>query len=84
MAEIERVITGIPAWLMQQYVESAGGVERDGRLVGEGWTVILSAAPDHVVGSLRVGQVRLQVSGTDEGVAAVWESLEPKLLRAGG
>ena len=84
MAEIDRVITGIPAWLMQRYVESAGGVERDGRLVGDGWTVTLSAAPDHVVGSLRVGQVRLRIDGTDDGVAAAWDALEPKLLRAGG
>ena len=94
MAEIDRVITGIPLWLMRNYVVDSGGIVRGDspgehenvatRICGPEWTVDLSPAPDQVVGSLRIGQVRLLVTGTDAGVTSVWNALEPRLLRAGG
>ena len=39
---------------------------------------------DFAVGSLRVGQVRVDVDGSDAGVARLLAFLEPKLIRAGG
>ena len=94
MADIDRVITGIPLWLMRDYIADCGGrVEGpppgdhenvETTLTGDGWTATLSPAPDQVVGSLRVGQVRLVMSGTDAAISAAWTALEPRLVRAGG
>ena len=39
---------------------------------------------DYTIGSLRVGQVRLEFSGEDDAVARIQALLEPKLVRAGG
>ena len=50
----------------------------------DGWEVRLSEMDDFALGSLRIEQVRLDIEGTDDGVARLWAFLEPKLLRAGG
>ena len=86
-------LTGIPAWLVREYLGDAGGRRAadgviEGTVVGtvngSAWRATLEDAPDRVVGSLRVGRVRLRITGDDAAVAAVWRSLEPRLLRAGG
>ena len=94
MAEIDRVITGIPLWLMRDYIADSGGRVEGAlpgdhenvptRLAGDGWTVALTPAPDQVVGSLRIGQVRMRIDGDDDAVARLWTALEPRLVRAGG
>ena len=86
MAELEHTITGVPLWLLRDYLVDAGGTTAgERRVAGDGWKATLSDAPDHVVGSLRVGRVRLVLKGDDdEAVARAWAALEPRLLRAGG
>jgi hypothetical protein len=72
-------------WLLREYVEGAGGrAGADGWLHGDGWRARLSQAEDRVVGSIRVGQVQLEVEGTPEGVDALRRALAPKLIRGGG
>jgi hypothetical protein len=83
-AEI-RETRGIPLWLLREYLEEGGGrAADDHRVVGDGWEVRLTQIEDFVVGSLRVGQVRVDIDGSDAGVARVLAFLEPKLVRAGG
>lgn len=85
MASETRETRGIPLWLLREYLEEGGGrVVDDHRVVGDGWEVRLSQMEDFTVGSLSVGQVRVDVDGSDAAVARVLAFLEPKLLRAGG
>lgn len=79
------ILTGIPLWLLHEYVEQVGGrPDDDGWLHGPGWRVRLTRADDDQIGALRVGQVRLDVQGSAEGVRALRRAITPKLLRAGG
>ena len=52
----------IPLWLLRAYLEELGGqVQADGSVAGEGWQARLTQLPDAEVGSLRIGQVRLEL-----------------------
>jgi hypothetical protein len=78
-------LTGIPLWLMREYIESVGGQSvEDGSVGGDGWQARLTQADDYQIGSLRVGRVRLELTGTPAAVDRTRRALEPKLLRAGG
>lgn len=80
-----REVRGIPLWLLREYLVEAGGTaEPEGVVRGDAWTVRLAQIEDYRVGSLRVGQIRVELEGTDEGFARLKAILEPKLLRAGG
>ena len=81
----EWTVTGIPLWLMREYLEQLGGqVQADGWLRGDGWQARLMQVEDQAIGSLRVGRVHLELSGEAEVVEQVRRALEPKLMRAGG
>ena len=81
----EQTVTGIPLWLMREYLEQLGGqVQADGWLRGDGWQARLMQMEDQAIGSLRVGRVHLELSGEAEVVEQVRRALEPKLMRAGG
>ena len=80
-----REVRGIPLWLLREYlVEGGGTAESDAVVTGPGWRVHLEQLEDFRIGSLSVGQVRLELDGDEEGLARLLEVLEPKLLRAGG
>ena len=81
----ERVVTGVPLWLLRAYLEELGGrPDADGLLRGDGWQARLAQVEDYQIGSLRVGQVRLELDGQAEAVDRVRRALEPRLMRAGG
>lgn len=85
MAGEVRETRGIPLWLLREYLEEGGGrATDDQRVVGDGWEVRLTQLEDFAIGSLRVGQVRLDIDGSDAAVARLLAFLEPKLIRAGG
>jgi hypothetical protein len=78
-------VRAIPLWLLRAYLEELGGqVQADGSVAGEGWQARLTQLPDAEVGSLRIGQVRLELTGEAAAVARLQHALKPKLLRAGG
>jgi len=80
-----RELRGIPIWLLQEYVADAGGTKNAaGTYEGDGWTVRLEQIEDFKIGSLAVGQVRIDMRGTPEGLARLLDQLEPRLVRAGG
>jgi hypothetical protein len=78
-------IRGIPLWLLRDYMVDLGGqVQPDGSVAGPGWTGLLTRLADFQIGSLRVGEVRVELSGDPDAVDALDLALRPKLLRAGG
>jgi hypothetical protein len=82
---LDEKLRGIPLWLVEDYLRAMGGRQlADGRLEGGGWTVRLSQAEDFTIGSLRVGQVRLEVWGAPEMVAPFRAALGQRLMRGGG
>ncbi len=85
MAAYDRVIAGMPAWLMRAYLEELGAAAgEDGLLRADDWSARVEQVEDFVLGSLRVGQVRLRIDASEAAMAALLPSLEKKLLRGGG
>lgn len=81
----ERILRSLPLWLLQEYLVELGGDKiEDRRVRGDGWTARLEQIEDFQVGSLKVGQVYLDVEiDLDKAQGFVLE-LEKKLIRAGG
>lgn len=76
---------GIPLWLLRKYLTELGAEEKGENFVtGNGWQATLTQMEDFKLGSLVVGQVRIELEADPE----VWKDLKPnlekKLLRAGG
>jgi len=83
--QINQIITGIPLWLVQEYIEELGGrLESDGWLRGEVWRARLTQVEDYQIGSLRVGQVSLELEGQAPALESLQAALNKRLLRAGG
>jgi len=88
----QRVLRGIPRWLLRGYLEDLGArVATDDAadadhdlLVAESWQARLSQLEDYRIGSLRSGQVEMVVTGEPDVVRSVMAALEPRLFRGGG
>ena len=80
-----RELRSLPIWLLREYlIELGGQVGPDGNAVGPGWQARLTPMEDFVLGSLRVGQLRLEWEGNESAHQVFWPKLEQKLMRAGG
>lgn len=85
MTSFELEIRAIPRWLLQEYLQELGGEPDDAGVIrGAGWVASLTQIEHYQIGSIRVGQVRLEVRGDADAVERLHLALEPKLLRAGG
>lgn len=85
MTEISHEIRGIPLWLLRDYLVDLGGqAQSEAQVIGPGWQAQLTRLADFRLGSLRVGQVRLDLRGEPDALARLEQGLRPKLLRAGG
>ncbi|HWQ84550.1 MAG TPA: DUF1952 domain-containing protein [Anaerolineales bacterium] len=85
MIQQTRELRGIPIWLLSAYLVEIGGAELDsGVIAGQGWKIQLQQLADFQVGSIRVGQVRLDLEAEPAVYPALNEALDKKLLRAGG
>jgi hypothetical protein len=91
----ERVLRGIPRWLLVGYLEELGGstvetgdgldlLPDEDLVVGDGWQARLTQLEDFKVGSLSSGQVRLVVTGDPDEVRGMLSRLAPMLVRGGG
>lgn len=84
MYQESRQIRGIPLWLLREYLEELGGTAvSETRVEGEGWQIALEKMEPFALGSLRVGQVMMTITGDDDAVAALMPDLEKKTMRAG-
>ncbi|MBX3060782.1 MAG: DUF1952 domain-containing protein [Anaerolineae bacterium] len=85
MATIERVIRGIPAWLMGEYLQEMGGTRvGDDRYTHPQWSATVQQIADYQIGSLVVGQIHFHVEADDAIITQFQKRLELKLLRGGG
>lgn len=80
----ERELRGIPIWLVKSYLEELGGQESGDRVQGKGWSARLVQLEDYQIGSIRVGQVLLELEVEEEIQEEFTLRLDRKLLRAGG
>ena len=85
MPKLEREIRGIPYFLLVEYLEEMGGkVIGEGLVWGPGWEVHLTRIEPFRIGSLEVGQTRIDIDIEDELVDDFLEVFGKKTLRAGG
>jgi hypothetical protein len=78
-------IRAVPIWLLREYLVEAGGRELpDGSVAGAGWHARLTQLDDFRIGSLRVGQVGLELTGDEAALAALRPVITLKLSTRGG
>ena len=84
MQTLVREMRGIPLWLLREYLEEMGGTAIDDYLVqADGWNVRLTRLEPFRLGSLVVGQTRLDIEIEDQRVAEFMAQFDKKTLRAG-
>lgn len=85
MRHIVHEMRGIPLWLLKEYIQELGGTPHaEDVIVGPGWQVRLSRLEPFQIGSLAVGQVRLEMDLEDQVADDFLERFAKKTLRAGG
>ncbi len=85
MVRYEKMVRGIPLWLLQEYLQEMGGTSQgQGQIDTPHWSARLTQLDDFQIGALRVGQVELSIVGEAEAMHLLQQVLEKKLLRAGG
>ena len=84
MQTLVREMRGIPLWLLREYLQEMGGTAVDDHMVkAEGWTVRLTRMDPFRLGSLEVGQTRLDIEIEDDQVDEFLAAFAKKTLRAG-
>ena len=84
MQKIMREMRGIPFFLLREYLEEMGGTAlSDDQVQGPGWSVKLSKMEPFRLGSLSVGQTRLEIDIEEHLVDEFIERFGKKTLRAG-
>lgn len=85
MQTIVREMRGIPFFLLKEYLEEMGGtLINENQVQGPGWSVELSRMEPFRIGSLEVGQTRLEIQIEDHLLDDFLEVFGQKTLRAGG
>jgi hypothetical protein len=84
MQKIIREMRGIPFFLLRDYLEELGGTAiSDDHVQGPGWSVKLKRMEPFRLGSLEVGQTRLEIEIEDHLVEDFLERFGKKTMRAG-
>lgn len=84
MQKIVREMRGIPYFLLKEYLEEMGGtVVGDDQVQAAGWNVKLTGMEPFRLGSLSIGQTRLEIDIEDHLVDDFMEVFGKKTLRAG-
>ena len=84
MQTLVREMRGIPLWLLREYLQEMGGTAIGDHLVqADGWQVRLTRMEPFRLGSLVVGQTRLDIEIEDQLVDPFMQQFAKKTLRAG-
>ncbi len=82
--KIIREMRGIPFFLLREYlVEMGGTVTNDHQVHGPGWSVHMVRMKPFRLGSLSVGQTRLEIEIDDQLADDFMEQFGKKTFRAG-
>ena len=85
MQTLIREMRGIPFFLLKEYLIEMGGEEVDeNHIQGLGWSVEISKMEPFRLGSLSIGQTRLEIQIEDDKVDDFLTIFGKKTLRAGG
>ena len=85
MQTLVREMRGIPLWLLREYLQEMGGTAIDDNFVqADGWNVRLTRMEPFRLGSLVVGQTRLDIEIEDQLIDEFMAQFDKKTLRAGG
>jgi hypothetical protein len=77
-------IHSIPLWLLREYLEELGGTAKnDNHVIGHNWAATLTKMEPRKVGSLRVGQVKIEFEGQPETLVHLKTQFHKKTMRAG-
>jgi hypothetical protein len=77
-------IHAIPLWLLREYLEELGGTAASVTYrAGHEWTAVLTKLEPRRVGSLRVGQVKIEFEGEAAALAQLRTQFNKKTMRAG-
>jgi hypothetical protein len=77
-------VHSIPLWLLRDYLTEVGGqAENENRVVGNGWTAVLTKLEPRQVGSLRVGRVKIEFAGQPDALVQMQSQFHKKTMRAG-
>jgi hypothetical protein len=81
----EQIIRGLPIWLIRDYLLELGGkVSSENAITGHGWRIFLTQMEDYQIGSLKVGQVQMQLESDSNMCEHFYAELCKKMIRAGG
>jgi len=84
MKKIVREMRGIPYFLLKEYLEEMGGtIVNEDQVQAPGWSVKLTKMEPFRLGSLSVGQTRLEIDIEEHLVDDFMETFGKKTLRAG-
>jgi hypothetical protein len=84
MQTIIREMRGIPFFLLREYLQEMGGrLLGEDQVQGPGWTVHLARMQPFRLGSLEIGQTRLEIQIEDDLADEFMERFSKKTLRAG-
>lgn len=84
MAQQSEEIHAIPLWLLREYLEEIGGTAvSDTHVEGDGWTAVLTKLAPRQIGSLRVGQVKIEFEGEPDALTQMQQQFYKKTMRAG-
>ena len=85
MKTLVHEMRGIPYFLLKEYLQELGGkLIAEDTVAGDGWTVRLERMEPFRLGSLEVGQVRLEMDIREDVADDFLEKFRLKTLRAGG
>ncbi len=85
MRYIAQDMRGLPLWLLREYLEEMGGAAEGESLVrGAGWQVRLTRLEPLRLGSLAIGQVRVELEIEEPLADEFVARFAKKTLRAGG
>ncbi|MFN8497906.1 MAG: DUF1952 domain-containing protein [Anaerolineae bacterium] len=84
MARYVRDVRAVPLWLLREYLMELGGQGDGEDLVGDGWRASLLWLGTYRIGSLVVGEARVEIEGEATAVERTAAALDLRLSTRGG
>ena len=85
-AKVHIEVRSTAPWLVERYLVKLGGtvVEKERHVAGPGWEARLERGEPVALGSLRIGRTFLDLTGSEEALSELMDTLGVWLMRGGG